>query len=198
MDQRARVIKNGQERRGPVAYWMSRDQRAHDNWALLYAQSLARERRVPLLVVFGLTPGFLAAAWRQYAFMLEGLAAVARELESFGIPFFLVPGDPGEEIPCWVEALGVGLLVSDFDPLRLKRQWQQQAALRLAIPFIEVDAHNIVPCWLASPKQEWAAYSLPPQDHPGSGGISHPHTGPCQAPFPVCRKNAGPRRPQAA
>ena len=74
MDRRARIIKSGQERRGPVAYWMSRDQRVHDNWALLYAQHLARERRVPLWVVFGLAPSFLGATWRQYAFMLEGLA----------------------------------------------------------------------------------------------------------------------------
>ena len=35
--------------------------------------------------------------------------------------------------------------------------------MRLSIPFIEVDAHNIVPCWLASPKQEWAAYSFRPK-----------------------------------
>ncbi len=163
MDRRARIIKSGQERRGPVAYWMSRDQRVHDNWALLYAQHLARERRVPLWVVFGLAPSFLGATWRQYAFMLEGLAQVARELESYGIPFFLVKGDPGEEIPRWVEAQGVGALVSDFDPMRLKRQWREQAALRLSIPLIEVDAHNIVPCWLASPKQEWAAYSFRPR-----------------------------------
>ena len=74
---------------------MSRDQRAHDNWALLYAQHLARERRVPLLVVFGLASGFLGAAWRQYAFMLEGLAAVARELEDYRIPFLSGAGRPG-------------------------------------------------------------------------------------------------------
>ncbi len=188
MDKRARVIKNGQERRGPVAYWMSRDQRAHDNWALLYAQHLAGERRVPLLVVFGLASGFLGAAWRQYAFMLEGLAAAARELENCGIPFFLVPGDPGEEIPRWVEALGVGLLVSDFDPLRLKRQWQQQAALRLAIPLIEVDAHNIVPCWLASPKQEWAAYSFRPRITRTLDEFLTPMPALLRHPFPFAKK----------
>ena len=29
-----------------VAYWMSRDQRVQDNWALIYAQKLAKENRL--------------------------------------------------------------------------------------------------------------------------------------------------------
>ena len=36
---------------------------------------------------------------------------------------------------------------------------------RSKFPFFEVDAHNIVPCWLASPKAEWAAYSFRPKIH---------------------------------
>ena len=35
---------------GPVVYWMSRDQRIHDNWALLFAQKLAIEQKMPLTV----------------------------------------------------------------------------------------------------------------------------------------------------
>ena len=34
-------------------------QRVHDNWALLYAQSLATESKVSLAVVFNLVPTFL-------------------------------------------------------------------------------------------------------------------------------------------
>ena len=35
----------------------------------------------------------------------------------------------------------------------------------IRLPFYEVDAHNIIPCWFASPKQEWAAYSFRPKVH---------------------------------
>jgi len=28
----------GEEKRGPVIYWMSRDRRANDNWALIFAK----------------------------------------------------------------------------------------------------------------------------------------------------------------
>ena len=77
---RIRVLKEGQDRKGPVVYWMSRDQRVNDNWALLYAQTLAIERKAPLLVVFCLTKEFLNATERHYLFMLKGLQDVDRLL----------------------------------------------------------------------------------------------------------------------
>jgi len=38
--ERVRLLSEGKKIKGPVIYWMSRDQRAFDNWALLYAQDL--------------------------------------------------------------------------------------------------------------------------------------------------------------
>ena len=54
-------------------------------------------------------------------------------------------------------------LITDFDPLTIKQQWKRSALQDLAIPVYEVDTHNIVPCWLASPKQEYGAYTLRPK-----------------------------------
>ena len=34
-----------------------------------------------------------------------------------------------------------------------------------AVPLLQVDAHNIVPCWIASPKQETAARTIRPKIH---------------------------------
>ncbi len=47
---------------------------------------------------------------------------------------------------------GIGLLVTDFDPLRIQQNWKAGVCHRMDIPVHEVDAHNVVPCWLASPK----------------------------------------------
>ena len=69
---RSRKLRSGESVHGPVLYWMSRDQRAVDNWALLHAQQLALERRAPLAVLFTLAPSFLGATLRQYGFMLRG------------------------------------------------------------------------------------------------------------------------------
>jgi deoxyribodipyrimidine photo-lyase len=65
---------------GPVVYWMSRDQRAEDNWALYYAQQTAINQNQPLVVLFALAPDFIGAALRQYGFMLRGLTETAQIL----------------------------------------------------------------------------------------------------------------------
>jgi deoxyribodipyrimidine photo-lyase len=155
--ERITLLSRGENRSGPVVYWMSRDQRVADNWALLHAQEEALARQSPLAVLFCLAPTFLGATLRQYAFMLKGLEEVERRLEKTGIPFFLLEGEPVEMLPRFLDEQGVSLLVTDFDPLRIKRRWRESVADRLTIPFHEVDAHNIVPCRHASPKQEYSA-----------------------------------------
>lgn len=148
---------------GPVLYWMSRDQRARDNWALLYAQKVALQKKVPLLVVFCLVPQFLGAALRQYAFMLHGLQELEKSLAEKRIAFKLLLGAPPRELAQVVKQYKIGMVVTDFDPLRIKRQWKEDLLKRIAVPLYEVDAHNIVPCWIASPKQEYGAYTIRPK-----------------------------------
>lgn len=150
---------------GPVVYWMSRDQRVHDNWALLFAQELAEERGQELLVVFCLVPNFLEATIRHYGFMLKGLTEVEAELQKYIIPFHLLLGDPSKEIVAFAKKVRAGAVVTDFDPLRIKRKWQEEVARSLSCALYEVDAHNIVPCRVASPKQEFGAYTLRPKIH---------------------------------
>ncbi|MBA4397394.1 MAG: hypothetical protein C0394_08430 [Syntrophus sp. (in: bacteria)] len=43
---RARLLKAGKEKKGPVVYWMSRDQRVDDNWALIFARSADLARAI--------------------------------------------------------------------------------------------------------------------------------------------------------
>lgn len=160
---RLRILKEGRDKEGPVVYWMSRDQRVRDNRALAIAQEMALERRSPLGVVFSLAEEFLGAAVRQYGFMLRGLQEVERNLLEVGIPFLLLRGDPGEEVSKFAEENGVCALITDFSPLKAKRSWTGDVVDRLEIPIYEVDAHNIVPCWRASPKQEYAARTFRPK-----------------------------------
>lgn len=163
IEKRVRLVKDGKSGTGPVVYWMSRDQRVADNWALLYAQRLALRNQVPLVVVFCLVPSFLGATIRHYAFMLKGLQEVESGLQKKHIPFFLVSGHPEKRIRAFLRHAGASILVSDFDPLKIKKQWKASLAETINIPFFEVDAQNIVPCLIASRKQEYAAYTLRPK-----------------------------------
>ena len=162
-EKRIRLLQNGADIKGPVIYWMSRDQRMHDNWALLYAQDLALEIKEPLIVIFCLLPGFLNATLRQYGFMLKGLEILEKELADYNIPFFLLKGEPGNEIPEFIKSVKAGTLVADFDPLKIKRIWKREVAKKIKIPFYEVDAHNIVPSLYVSGKEEYGAYTIRPK-----------------------------------
>ncbi|WP_028587473.1 deoxyribodipyrimidine photo-lyase [Desulfocurvus vexinensis] len=161
---RVHTLRAAPDGGGPVLYWMSREQRASDNWGLLYARELAGAAR-PLVAAFCLAPAFAGAALRQYDFMLRGLEQTARTLAGRGIPLVLLHGDPGREVPRLAARLRAGVVVTDFDPLRAKRDWQARAAQALDAPLLEVDGHNVVPCRIASYKKEYAARTIRPRIH---------------------------------
>ncbi len=149
---------------GPVLYWMNRDMRAEDNWALLYAQEVALKHDVPLLVLYNLDPHFLGGTNRQYDFKVRSLSEVARQLQEKNISFFLVTGSETQrDIVSFIQEHSVGYLVTDFSPLRIQREWLSYVVSHAEIPCVRVDAHNIVPVWIASQKQEVGARTLRPK-----------------------------------
>ena len=160
-----RILKQNEYeyKSGAVVYWMQRDQRAFDNWALIFARQLALENDVPLFVVFNLVPDFLEATIRQYGFMLNGLKETEAILAENNIPFHLVEGDPTENIPNFVNEINAGVLVSDFNPLKIARIWKKDVLEKISIPYYTVDAHNVVPAWVVSQKTEFAAYTIRPK-----------------------------------
>ena len=164
-ESRIRILQSGNSSSGPVVYWMSRDQRVHDNWALFYAQEIAIKESKELIVIFNLVSDFLEATIRQYGFMIKGLQEVEEELFNFKIPFILLRGKPEIEIPKFLSDINASSLISDFDPLKIKRIWKREVAKKIEIPFLEVDAHNIVPCLYVSIKLEFAAYTIRPKIH---------------------------------
>ncbi|XP_077343744.1 deoxyribodipyrimidine photo-lyase-like [Lithobates pipiens] len=145
-----------------IVYWMSRDQRVEDNWAFLYAQRLAVKQKLPLHVVFCLVPKFLEATIRHYGFMLKGLKEVAEDCKELNIPFHLLIGYAKDVLPDFVKKHSICGVVADFSPLRVPMQWVKDVSERLPknVPLVQVDAHNIVPCWVASVKQEYGARTI--------------------------------------
>jgi deoxyribodipyrimidine photo-lyase len=182
--QRGRSLNSHSPTVGPVCYWMSRDQRTEDNWALLAAQAFALERQRPLAVVFCLVPTFLEATQRHYTFMLAGLRETAVALAAKNIPFYLLTGEPAETLPRFAADHQISALFTDFSPLRLGRTWRAAVAQAVTIPLYEVDAHNIIPCWAASPKQEFAARTFRPKVHEALPHYLEPLPALAHHPFP--------------
>jgi len=167
---RVRVISKSEEfsdDSNGVVYWMARDHRVQDNWAFLYAQRLALKLECPLYVCYCLVPQYLGATIRQYQFMLKGLAQVEKECRDLNIPFHLLLGTADKVLPDFVKQNKIGGIVTDFNPLRTNTQWVNdlKATLPRDVPLCQVDAHNIVPCWEASPKLEYGARTIRKKIH---------------------------------
>lgn len=187
--------KDAHDSNGPIVYWMQRDVRTVDNWALLWATHLATSRKVPLHVVYALPPPPLPAltdnevdnddlapvltdmpmTQRHGSFLLGGLECVSKELQQKNIPLHVLQPAAGTatvgQVVCEtaLRKLGAAMVVTDFSPLRQFREWKElQAAPILSnagVPLYLVDAHNIVPVWSAVDKRQVGARTLRPRIH---------------------------------
>ncbi|MBC7546214.1 deoxyribodipyrimidine photo-lyase, partial [Candidatus Saccharibacteria bacterium] len=142
-----------------VVYIMSRDQRVEDNHALILAQNLAIAKKVPLYVLFVLME-VKSRSYEHYEFMLEGLSEVASSASKYNISFVMRAGHNDLEILRFVQEVGCGALFFDFSPLKHARSIAKKVANHLKIPISVVDTHNIIPLWIASSKQEYAAHTM--------------------------------------
>ena len=80
---RTKVLRKGAFSGKSVLYWMSRDKRVDDNWALLAAQSVALNNKVPLIVCFQYLGHFPEANIRQYGFPTKGVVRTKEKTSFF-------------------------------------------------------------------------------------------------------------------
>lgn len=157
-------VKEGAPGRGPVVYWMNRELRLRDNWALRRAIDLADAEGRGVAIVYNLLEDFLGGGLRQLAFKVPALKELERDAEGKGIGFHVAFGTESHlEVMRIATELDATAIVTDFFPLRLPREWLCEIAKAASMPVEEVDAHNIVPCRIVSPKQEFGAYTLRPK-----------------------------------
>ena len=79
---------------------------------------------------------------RQFDFMIRGLEEVESELLSLSIPFRMLYGAPKEVIPPFMTKQRCNLLITDFSPLRLSRQWLTELA-----PILTANEVHITQVW---------------------------------------------------
>ena len=173
-----------------VVYWMQRDVRTADNWALLFAAHVAETQNVPLHVIHVLPPPTATTITqsndepppledqplteRHGTFYLGGLKLVHQELKEKYVPLHilrplshrLVANTIQTQI---VQELDPCAIVCDFTPLRHVRKWMEGSFLDSCensdLPLWQVDAHNVVPVWHAADKRQVGARTLRPRIH---------------------------------
>lgn len=155
-------------RRGKVAgdyvlYWMQQSQRTECNHALELAVQRANELNLPLLTVFGLMAAYPEANARHYAFLLEGLRDVQKNLARRGIQLVVRAGRPPEVALEF--AAKAALIVCDRGYLRHQREWRRQVADLAPCPVVQVESDVVVPVEVTSSKAEYAARTIRPKIH---------------------------------
>jgi deoxyribodipyrimidine photo-lyase len=148
-----------------VVYVMSRDQRTHDNHALIAAQKEALDHKLPLIVLFNLYTSTGQRSREHYSFMLAGLEECAHELKNLNISFILRTGTPQHSIQDVLKETNARSVYFDFNPLTGPRSLAKKVASSFNGSTFVVDTHNIIPVWVASDKQEFAARTMRTKIH---------------------------------
>jgi len=144
-----------------VVYWMSRELRTIHNHSLSHAQAVAIENGVPLVVYFSPIhcpqPNRRQADWR-----IRGIIDVQVELEKCNITFVSEVEREWPVLKCLLKNFDVIHLITDAYPLNPMVEFRKEIRefLPLTTNFDEVDAHNVVPIWIASKKRETRAYDF--------------------------------------
>ncbi len=160
---RGHSLKSGSIGKGPVIYWLSRESRLQDNEAFQRAFIEADNLGRPLQVLFCLAPLFTNGSPRCYQPLFTGLQEVELECRARNIGFQILTGNPAQTLPKLFKEIDPAILVTDFSPMAHHRNWLKEISQKISCPMIRVDAHNIVPCWQASPKEEIGARTLRPK-----------------------------------
>jgi deoxyribodipyrimidine photo-lyase len=176
---RGRILNQSPRKSGPIVYWMNREMRLEDNWALIYAQTLANQEQQPCIVIFSLFDHFESAKNqpedKMFQRMKLGLKHVRDLAKQKHVPFYVLHGKTELTIPRFLKEVNAGIFITDFTPLKDMRMLRQTLANKISMQMIEVDAHNIVPIHIASEKQEWGAYTLRPKIHRLLPTYLHPY-----------------------
>jgi deoxyribodipyrimidine photo-lyase len=161
---RVRQLNNIEYTGGTVIYQMCRDIRAHDNDALLFAQELATQHGGQLIVNYVIWNYMWEGATRRfYDWVIPSLEEVEKELRAHNIPLIVIFENERfftkktfEKVP-----EHIGAVVVDQLPLHFMKKWKEQFLTHHKnIPLYEVDAHNCIPVWELSEKQEFAAHTI--------------------------------------
>lgn len=157
---RINIIKSSDTNKNKnVLYYTIRDLRIHDNWAFIHTQNLAYVNNANAYMCFSLLKNFLNSSIRQYKFLYEGLTYLDYNAYKYNVDFFLLFGDPQVTLKHFIEKYKIGYLVIEQFPLNIFKMFIEEFK-KFDVHIHQVDAHNIIPVWVASNKKEYNARTL--------------------------------------
>lgn len=144
-----------------VVYLITREYRAQNNWALLEAVNLAMSSNKKLFVVVLIDREKDLVNEKQLPILINGITKLEIELFKKNIPMIFLDQLSIKEFSKLIGFDKLFHLYTDFNPLKKVRKFINDVTQLIGVTV--VDAHNIVPCFVASEKLEYGAYTLRPK-----------------------------------
>ncbi len=141
-------LNNNSLKKGAIVYFMEREIRAKDNFALLFAIQKSKELNLPLKIIHPKTNYDYKP---KQNFIDRQIFQAGNLFKKIGLDFQIINRDASEII----NEIKPALLIIDFNPI-LKREYLKNADYKI----YEVDGHNIIPARFVSDKQEYSALTL--------------------------------------
>ena len=145
-----------------VVYKVTREFRVCDNFALLHAVQKAEKINANILVVYTIQDVKWNCELRTIKFLLENIKKFEEKLRELNINFKIIFSKKStkEFIDFCIEQNTI-LVVTDMSPMREHNKWQEGfVAATEGCGLHIVDAHNIIPVWELSDKEEFAARTI--------------------------------------
>ena len=172
LSNRARLLNSKKENNDGkyISLWLKRDFRYDDNWAFNEAIRYSNEYSVPIKV-FVYLPNKLHVKYiptkyciiypskRHLDFWLKTLGELEKTINKHGIPLEYRSGEsPISSLKSDFE--GSVLVITDFKPTIPSIKCDKNVASKINVKMIQIDSHNIVPVWDASPNAEYMARTI--------------------------------------
>ncbi|HEM55507.1 MAG TPA: deoxyribodipyrimidine photolyase [Thermodesulfobium narugense] len=144
-----------------ILYWMQGAFRTTYNHSLEYAKYLSNEQSLPLKVLVVIDFSYPEGNFRSFKFFLEGLKDVSDELISQQIGIDIVVGRFQDILRPYID--NAKMMVTDKSYLPNLINIKNAIYDENKITVYQVDTNLVLPVNLASPKREYAAYTIRPK-----------------------------------
>ncbi|MFA8342452.1 MAG: deoxyribodipyrimidine photo-lyase [Rhodothermaceae bacterium] len=144
-----------------VVYLITREYRAENNWSLTEAADIAKKHKKKLIVTCLVDKEKDLLNEIQFPFLADGIKELKWELKKKNIPLYVLEKLTLKKLNEIIKLSSVFHLVTDLFAIKKVYEFIREAKNKLSLSV--VDSHNIVPCFIASPKQEYGAYTIRPK-----------------------------------
>jgi len=145
---------------GNILYWTEWALRTRWNCGLEYAREYALEKNVSLFPLITVDADYAHENIRQLVFLIESISTLQAEYAKNDSFLNVIYGKTRDIIQKIIEEHNIGMIVASATYVRYFSGILKSLSIELTLPVIQIDDASLLPPWIASDHEEYAAYTL--------------------------------------